>query len=128
MDKTTMVNFDIDRGARIIEALDRAKVKTGVALWAYLSEYDDWRLILSGRQFDSPDLRDAFRLLHESLAPSGLTAQQTPPILILPTRDRFVRDLRRIFGKTRSTEGMRLGNQMIGDRFVEDAYVYRIAP
>ena len=41
--------------------------------------------------------------------------------------DPFVRELRRLFGKARSVEGMRLGGQMIGDRFVEDAYVYRIS-
>jgi hypothetical protein len=41
--------------------------------------------------------------------------------------DPFIRALRRLFGKTKSVEGMRLGGQMIGDRFVEDAYVYRIS-
>jgi hypothetical protein len=35
--------------------------------------------------------------------------------------------LRRIFAKTKSVEGMRLGGQMIGDRFIEDAWVYRIS-
>ena len=40
--------------------------------------------------------------------------------------DPFIRVLRKIFGKTRSVEGMRLGGQMIGDRFIEDAYVYRV--
>lgn len=28
---------------------------------------------------------------------------------------------------TVSAKGMRLGGQMIGDRFIEDAYVYRIS-
>ncbi|SPE36536.1 conserved hypothetical protein [Candidatus Sulfopaludibacter sp. SbA3] len=47
--------------------------------------------------------------------------------MILPMADSFVKELRRLFGKTRSVEGMRLGGQLIGDRFVEDAYVYRIS-
>ncbi|HEY1339500.1 MAG TPA: hypothetical protein VGF59_18430 [Bryobacteraceae bacterium] len=38
----------------------------------------------------------------------------------------FVRDLRRIFGQSANVEGMRLGGQPIGDRFVEDAVVYRV--
>jgi hypothetical protein len=32
-----------------------------------------------------------------------------------------------MFGKANSVEGMRLGGQMIGDRFLEDAYLYRIS-
>jgi len=46
--------------------------------------------------------------------------------MIFPMSDPFVRNLRRIFRKTKSVEGMRLGAQTIGDRWVEEAYVYRI--
>jgi len=47
--------------------------------------------------------------------------------MILPMADPFVKELRRLFGKTKIVEGMRLGGQMIGDRFVQDAYIYRIS-
>jgi hypothetical protein len=127
MDKAAMVSLDIDRGAEIIDALERAKVKVSVALWMYLSEYEDWRLVVSARQFDSLDLRDAYGLLHDSLAPAGFTPKNTPRIMILPMADPLIKELRRLFGKTKSVEGMRLGGQIIGDRFVEDAYVYRIS-
>jgi len=122
-----MVSPDIDRGAEILEALDRANVKVGVALWAFLSEYEDWRLIVSLRRFSSPDLRDAYGLVYDSLAPAGFTPRNTPTIMILRMAEPFIKDLRRIFGKTKSVEGMRLGGQAFGGRFVEDAYVYRIS-
>lgn len=122
-----MVNIDIGRGSELLETLERAKVKVNVALWMFLSEYEDWRLVVSSRQFDSPDPRDAYRLLNDSLAAAGFAPKKTPAIIILPTNDPFIRELRRIFGKTKSVEGMRLGGQMIGDRFVQDAYVYRIS-
>lgn len=98
-----------------------------MALWVFLSEYEDWRLVVSSRQFDSPDPRDAYGLLNDTLAAAGFARSNTPAIIILPTDDPFIRALRRTFGKTKSVEGMRLGGQMIGDRFVEDAYVYRIS-
>jgi hypothetical protein len=47
--------------------------------------------------------------------------------MILSMTDPFTKVLRRIFGKAKSVEGRRLGGQMIGDRFVEDAYIYRIS-
>lgn len=127
MDKTALVSLDIERGREVLEALDGAKVRIVVALWAYLPEYEDWRLVIAGRQFDPLDLREAYRQLNDSLTASGLTPDKTPSILILPMNDSFIRTLRQIFGKTKSVEGMRLGGQMIGDRFLEDAYVYRIS-
>jgi hypothetical protein len=127
MDKAAMVSIDISRGSEVVDALERAKVKVSAALWAFLPEYEDWRLIVSARQLDLPDLRDAYGLLHRSLAPAGFVPRNTPPIMIFPTKDPFIRELRRIFGKTKSVEGMRLGGQLIGDRFLEDAYVYQIS-
>jgi len=122
-----MVSLDIDRGAELLCALEHAKLKVGVALWVYLSEYEDWRLVVSARPLDSLDLRDAYGLLYDSLAAAGFTPRNTPPLMILPMSDPFIRELRRLFGKTKSVEGMRPGGQMIGDRFVQDAYVYRIS-
>lgn len=122
-----MVSIDVSLGSELLGILDRAKLKVSVAIWMFLSEYEDWRLVVAGRQFDSPDPRDAYRLVHDSLRAAGFKPQKTPPVLILPMSDPFIREVRRIFGKTRSVEGMRLGDQMIGDRFVLDAYVYRIS-
>ena len=56
----------------------------------------------------------------------GIPLRKTPSLLILPMKDPFIRHLRRLFEKAKSVEGMRLGGQMIGDRFLEDALVYRI--
>ena len=46
--------------------------------------------------------------------------------MILKMSDPFIRSLRKIFGKAKNTEGMRLGLQTIGNRFIPDAIVYRI--
>jgi len=131
-----MVTIDISQGAAILESLERAQVRVNVALWMFLSEFEDWRLVVSARQLDTADPREAYRLLHDALSRGALSGESLsragtmtnlPAIMVLPTSDPFIRALRRIFGKTRSVEGMRLGGQMIGDRFVQDAYVYRIA-
>ena len=66
-------------------------------------------------------------MLHGLLADAGVTLEKTPPVMILPMSDPFIKELRRIFGKAKIVEGMRPGGQMIGDRFVQDAYTYRIS-
>jgi len=120
------VNIDIQRGADVLAALDQSKVKVSVALFASLSEYGDWRMVLSARAFDELGITEAYGLLFASLSAAGIRAEKTPVILIFPMNDPFIRELRKIFGKTRSVEGMRLGGQLIGSRFIEDGYVYRI--
>ncbi len=123
----TLVSIDIDRGAEILKILDAAKLKVCVAAWMFLSEYEDWRLVVSARLFDSPGPRSGYGLLRHSLTAAGLEPHKIPTMLILPMTDPSIRDLRRIFRKAKSVEGMRLGGQMIGDRFLQDAYVYRIS-
>ena len=127
MDKTALVSIDLEKGSELVQVLDRSGLHVQVALWAHLAEYEDWRLLLSARKFDSLGIREGYRLLYESLASGGFTAANTTSIMILPMSDPFIKGLRTIFRKTKSVEGMRLGGQLIGDRFIEDGYAYRIS-
>jgi hypothetical protein len=127
MDKTALVGFEVENGAKILQILDDAELQVKVALWAFLGEYDEWRLVLSSRKFDDGSLRDAYGLLHEALDAADFPLELTPTVVILRTSDPFIKALRKIFGKTKSVEGMRLGGQTIGNRYLDDAYVYRIS-
>jgi len=127
MDKTTLVNVDLEKGLEIVRALENGSLKIGVALWLYATEYEEWRLFIAARALDELKPRAAYRYLRELLVAAGLPPEDTPPIVILPMAHPFIKGLRRMFGKTKSVEGMRLRLQMIGDRFVEDAFVYRIS-
>ena len=126
MVKTALLSVDLERGREVLEALDRANIKVSVALWAYLSEYEDWRLIVSGRQFDSAGVGNAYKMLNDSLDSAGMAIEIAPVVMILPMTDIFIKGLRRMFAKSRNVDGMRLGGQLFGDRFVEDGVAYRI--
>lgn len=124
MDQATLVSPDIGIGRDALAALDAAGVRCTVALLAVFPEYGDWRLVLTSPALDQEHLLKAHEQVHAILR--GNLAYRLPVIMILPTKDPFIRELRRIFGKTKSVEGMRLGGQMIGNRFLDNAYVYRI--
>jgi hypothetical protein len=113
-------------GAEVLDALDRAKIKVSVALTARLAEYGDWRLVLAGRRFDAVGAREGVGLVFETALAAGIKLDDIPPLLIYRMKDPFVRELRRLFAKTKNVEGMRLGGQLFGAHFIEDAYVYRI--
>src|SRR6266699_6105544 len=116
MVKTMLVNVDLERGLHLVRALETGNLRIGAALWLYATEYEDWRIFVSARAFDELKPRAAYRYIDELLIAAGLRPEETPPIVILPMTHPFIRGLRRRFGKTKSDEGMRIGNQMIGDR------------
>ncbi len=110
----------------LVRALDHSGLSTSEALWLYSQVHEDWRFVLASRRLDAAEPSEAYGLVHDALAAAGISLEQTPTLLILKMSDPFIRALRRLFVKSKSVEGMRLGGQLIGDRFVEDALVYRI--
>jgi hypothetical protein len=124
MDKAALVGMDVEKGSRIVQILDDAGLQVKVALWAFLSEYDDWRLVLSSTKFDA-EPRRRYRLYHEALEAAGIGVEETPVTMILSTKDRFIRELRKKFGKAKRVEGARIYVQSIGDRFVDEGFLYR---
>lgn len=126
MDTASLVSVDIENGATIVKMLDEAGLRLNVALWAVLAEYGDYRLILSSRELDDPSPLQANGKVLTALREHKFPSYQIPSFLVLRVKDPFIQELRKLFGKTKSVEGMRLGGQSFGNRFIEDAYVYRI--
>jgi hypothetical protein len=124
MDQATLVSPDVTAGAKALAALEAAGIKQIVALFAIFPEYDDWRLVLSSPSLDQTRQLKAYEQVTKAL--QGRFVYTLPTIMVLPTKDPFIRELRSLFGKAKDVTGMRLGGQRIGNRFVSNAYVYRI--
>lgn len=127
MDNAALVSTDLEQGENIMARLDGVGLQLSVVLWLLTSEFKDWRLCVASPRFDKLDTTQAYGLLNQSLDEAGFTVYDVPQFLILPMSDPFIRALRKVFGRAKSLKGMRLGGQLIGDRWVEHAYVYRIA-
>ncbi len=126
MADTVLVATDFAAGLSVVQALERSDFPLNVALWLYFWEHEDWRLVLASPRLDEVGGAKAYGLVHRTLEAEGISLKQTPTLAIMPMSDPFIRALRRIFGKAKNVEGMRLGKQLIGDRWVEEALVYRI--
>ena len=125
MDKAVLVGPDLDKGSKIVQILDDAGLKVNVAFWALLSDYSDWRLFLASRKFDAIELAAAYGLLHKALDAGGISLRETPIIGIFHNTDPFIRALRKECRNARI--GRRLGPYMVGNRSVEDGYIYRVS-
>lgn len=127
MYQTALVEVDFKKGERVVSALEQAHVHLKVAMWVHFSEYVDWRFVVASKDLDELDLGDAYLKVNRILKDVGMAVGQFPLIFIMRTNDPFVRALRKTFGKAADVTGMRLGGQRWGDRYVDDAYTYKIA-
>jgi hypothetical protein len=127
MAETALVEVEFRKSERMVSALEAAGIRVAVAMWVQFPEYVDWRFVLVSKDLDSLDLGDAYLKVNRCFKDAGMSAWQTPPIFIMKTSDPFIRALRKAFRKTKDVAGVRLGGQTWGDRFVDDAYAYKIA-
>ena len=126
MAPATLVNFDIENGDQVIKALDNAGKDPSVALWAKLPDYENWRLVLASEKLDQESQRSAYLQIVEALEKAGIPIHRQPTIFLRPMTNPMIQSLRKVFATAKDTYGMRLGGQTWGDKFLEDAFVYRI--
>jgi len=126
MAPATLVSFDIENGDSVIDALDNAGKAPKVALWAKLPDYENWRLILASDRLDQKSPTSGYSEINEVMRKARIPSSKQPTILLRPMDNPMIEALRRIFGDAEDTRGMRLGGQTFGDKYLEDAFVYRI--
>ena len=126
MGTATLVSYDIENGQQVIDALDQAGRAPNVALWAKLPDYENWRLILASDRLDQSSPFSGYSEINEAIDKAGIPVHRQPTILLRPMDNPFIQELRRIFSAAGDTRGMRLGGQRFGDKYLEDAFVYRI--
>lgn len=126
MGTATPVNFDIENGQQVIDALDHAGKPPNVALWAKLPDYENWRLVLASDQLDQASPFSGYSEINEAIDKAGIPIHRQPTIFLRPMDNSLIQELRRLFASSGDTRGMRLGGQRFGDKYLEDAFVYRI--
>jgi|SRR5579871_2078876 len=126
MDKATLVNIDIAGGERVLQILDQAGFKVNIALWLYSSEFEAWRLYLASPVVDVNGPKKAYVQLLSAIRSYDPDLTSAITITLVSPRHPLMRALKRSFGETASVHGMRLGGNVIGGIFVEQAYVYRV--
>lgn len=126
MGSIALVNLDIEDGNKVIDALDRDGKTPNVALWAKLPEYDDWRLVIASDRLNQESPLTGYSEINSALKKAGISFTRRPPLALRSMQKPFIQALRSAFSNAKDTFGMRLGNQMFGDQYLEEAFVYRI--
>jgi hypothetical protein len=126
MDQTALVGQDVDEGRRLVQALDRAGFPVVAAFWSSFPEEGDWRLLIASPRVNELGPRGAYAAIQEVLRTSRIglplyrisaVSPDEPPVSEL-----------RLFAGTDPAPfigGTYLQGTVLGDTYVEGAYVYR---
>jgi hypothetical protein len=120
MDQAILVSFDIEKGQRVIDALDRAGYPPEVAMWAMLPQYENWRFVLSSSKIHG------YEELIGHLRKADVLPGERPGVLLYEVDDPFIKELREKYAGKERILGNHLGSQYFGKQYVDEAYVYRI--
>lgn len=149
MATTTLVDLDI--GRKIIVALAQGNIPISVAFWAYVPQIDEWQFFIATPLVDSKGPKAAYEQVLRTLHEAGMDPQfPWRRIFLRSPKDPVLRSLEK---QTEIPDGsisiaefatiprgapsayyvtydpypgetFRALNEPVGDRFVEDAYVY----
>lgn len=126
MAPAALVNLDIEDGQKVVDALDKAGKGPSVALWAKLPDYENWRLILASDRLGQRSQSSGYTEIIDAMDKAGISVFRQPAIFLRPMDNPMIKALRGTFASASNTYGMRLGGQRFGDKYLEDAFVYRI--
>ena len=126
MGTPTLVSFDIENGEKVVDALDKAGKAPNVAIWAKLPDYEDWRLVIASDRLDQSSEFTGYSEINEAIRVAGIPFHRKPTIYLRPMDNPMIQALRSAYASMSDNYGMRLGSQIFGDKYLEDAVVYRI--
>jgi hypothetical protein len=150
MATTALVERELDIGRRILDALAKAGIAVNVAFWAHVPQISEWQLFIATPLVDSDGHRSAYERVLRTLHDAGmdpelpwrrifLRSPKDPVLKSLENRTSYSGpiDIMESENPPKGTPSayyvtyapypggtFRILNESVGDRFVEDAYVY----
>jgi hypothetical protein len=116
-----------EAGANLLRELDERNFDARAALWFYLPDKSEWRLLLA-----TPKTRtDGPKKLYKQLQAILLRAHsplQLSSLTLIDSKDPLVRLLAgAIKTSDKGINGIRFSRNTVNGRFIDDAYIYRVA-
>lgn len=127
MDKTALVERDIQEGKDLVEALDETEFKVDASLWFYSSDSDEWRLLIASPFVEENGPRKSYgfirSVLTRSSPPSGISLKN---ISVMSPKHQLIKLLKTAISTGPDIAGIRFTRNVINNTLIDDAYIYRI--
>lgn len=129
MDKAVLVERDIDAGAQLVEALDKANVPVFAALWLYSEDANGWRFVIATPLVDEKGPQKVYLQLHKLLDELKVEPADFPISLrnasVVSPNDDLIR-LLCVLNTRKGISRIRFTQNVINGVFIEDALIYRV--
>jgi len=127
MDTTILVDKDKKDGRKLIEALDKSKFNLKGALWFYLGDSREWRLLLVSPLVDTAGPSSCYRVIQSVIEDMprdfGISLER---ISVLSPKDNLIRLLKVAIHTGKGISTIRFRRNTINGVFIEDALIYRL--
>jgi len=122
------VNNDIKKGRELIRALDKEGIPLYGGLWFYISESDEWRLLLATPLVDEVGPSETYARIGKVMSRRLKSSHRVPlkNISVLSPQDELIQLLKTAITTGKGISGIRFRHNTIKGMLIEDAYIYRI--
>ena len=125
--KEALTEEMIKTGAFVVEALDRQNFIVDAALWLYLADINQWRLLLASPEVHVEGPRKVYTRLLQAIRNAHVHGVSLENLAVLDSQDPFIQLFKRVVRTSRGSSPQRFSRNTINGQFIEDALVYRMA-
>lgn len=123
----TLVENDIEGGRRLVEELDQRGIRVSAALWLYLDEEEEYRLLLALREVDMNGPLAAYKLVRSALTSMP---EDTRPLFtnisVVSPSDARIQAIGSAVKTGPGIENIRFSRNVVNNMYIEDALIYRL--
>lgn len=116
-------------GADLTRKLDEARWPVVASFWLFEPEENEWKLFLASPRIVSDGPKEAYEAIGRALSTLREHFPTLKFISVVAPNHELVKTLRSAIQTDRnSIGGIRFSRNTINGRFIDDAYLYRVAP
>ncbi len=128
--KEQLTEAMIEGGSLLTEKLDEMGLPVAAAMWLFVSEINEWRLLFASPELPTGGPQAVYRRIAEARQALEDKAAATPMSVIglLNPNDQLVQLFQAAFQGSAGVSRVRFSENSIDGHFIEDALIYRITP
>ncbi len=129
MDKTSLVEKQIQEGKIFLTELDKQNLQIKAAFWMYDENDSSWKFVISSASEKlnvKINILEAYSTLTEILRTLELTALSASDVLLLPLDNPLIQSFGRLFQTGKGIVNISFSKTLLNDVFVEGLFLYRM--
>jgi hypothetical protein len=127
--KEQLTDEMIEAGAQLTHKLDDLGLSMPVAMWLFMPDINEWRLIFASPQISTEGPKEVYKKIEEARKALGTQVERLPlsSIGLMDTNHQLVQLFRTALRTGPGVSRIRFSRNVINGHFIEDALIYRSA-